>query len=55
MNGNSLYLQFDGAKSYVEIPDSADLSVPTTGVLSVSLWIRPAALIFPNTEGGDER
>jgi hypothetical protein len=55
MNGNSLYLQFDGAKSYVEIPDSADLSVATTGVLSVSLWIRPAALIFPNTEGGDER
>jgi len=55
MNSNNSYLQFDGSKDYVEMPDSADLSVATTGALSVSLWIRPAVLIFSNTEGGDER
>jgi hypothetical protein len=60
MTKGSLYLSFDGVHSYVEIPDSPDFSVATTGQLTVSAWIQPetiqlGALIFPTTEGGDER
>jgi hypothetical protein len=56
--GNS-YLNFDGVRTYVEIPDSTDFSVATTGQLTVSAWIQPetievGTLIFPNTEGGGE-
>jgi hypothetical protein len=56
--GNS-YLNFDGVRTYVEIPDSADFSVSTTGQLTISAWIQPetietGTLIFPNTEGGGE-
>ena len=40
-------LLFDGQTSYVEIADSADFSVATTGQLSVSAWIRPDVLPFP--------
>ena len=40
-------LLFDGQTSYVEIADSADFSVATTGQLSVSAWIRPDVLTFP--------
>ena len=29
MNASSTYLHFDGLRSYVEIPDSPDFSVPT--------------------------
>lgn len=57
-NGNSS-LSFDGVRTYVEIPDSSDFSVATTGQLTVSAWIQPetiqpGALIFPTTEGGGE-
>jgi hypothetical protein len=52
--GNNSYLSFDGVKSYVEIADSPDFSVATTGAMTVSAWIRPATLIFPTTEGGNE-
>ena len=38
---------FDGQTSYVEIADSADFSVATTGQLSVSACIRPDVLTFP--------
>ncbi len=44
-------LKFNGTKSdYVEISDDADFSVATTGSLSVSAWIRPDVLTFPNFE-----
>jgi hypothetical protein len=44
-------LQFNGtASDYVEIADSADFSVATTGSLSVSAWMRPDVLTFPNSE-----
>jgi hypothetical protein len=44
-------LQFNGtASDYVEISDSADFSVATTGSLSVSAWMRPDVLTFPNFE-----
>jgi hypothetical protein len=51
MNGASSYLHFDGVQSYIEVPDSPDFSIPTTGALTVSAWIRPATLTFPSTEG----
>jgi hypothetical protein len=50
-NGGS-YLHFDGIRSYVEIPDSPDFSLSTTGQLTVSAWIRPEVLMFPTTEKG---
>ena len=46
------YLQFDGSTTnYVEVPDSNDFSVDTTGGLTISAWMRPDALTFANTEG----
>jgi hypothetical protein len=44
-------LVFDGQNDYVEISDSADFSVATTGQLSVSAWIRPDVLTFPIFQG----
>jgi hypothetical protein len=46
-----IYLQFDGRTSYVEVPDSPDLSVGSTGSLTVSAWMKPDTLSFPHTEG----
>jgi hypothetical protein len=48
--GNS-YLHFDGLQSYIEIPSSPDFSLPTTGALAISAWIRPATLTFPGIVG----
>jgi len=46
------YLQFDGSNTnYVEVADSTDFSVDTTGALTISAWMRPDALTFTNTEG----
>ncbi len=45
------YLVFDGMKDYVEVPDSADFSVSTTGELTVAAWMRPDALIARVPEG----
>src|SRR5712692_4472209 len=47
----SAYLNFDGSSTYVEIPDSTDFSVDTTGGLTISAWMRPDVLRFPSTEG----
>ena len=45
-------LQFNGtASDYIEIPDSTDFSVVTTNSLTVSAWMRPDVLTFPNFEG----
>jgi hypothetical protein len=57
-SGNS-YLSFDGHSTYIEIPDSENFSIGTTGELTVSAWIQPetsepGSLVFPSTEGGDE-
>jgi hypothetical protein len=43
------HLFFDGAGDYVEIPDNAAYSQPTTGGITVSLWIRPDVLDFSDT------
>ncbi len=51
MNSDNASLHFDGIQSYIEIPDSPDFSLTTTGALTVSAWIRPATLTFPSTEG----
>ena len=50
-SGNYSHPHFDGLQSYIETPDNPDCSLPTTGALSVSAWIRPATLTFPSTEG----
>jgi len=49
---NPTYLHFDGLQSYIEMPDSSDFSLPTTGALTVSAWMRPEVLTFSNTENG---
>lgn len=46
------YLIFDGQSSYVEVSDSPELSVATTGSLTISAWIRPDTLHFPMNEKG---
>jgi hypothetical protein len=43
-------LVFDGIDDYIEILDSPDFSVTTTGQLTVSAWIRPDVLTFPIAE-----
>lgn len=52
MNSGNSYLHFDGMQSYIEIPDSPEFSLTTTGSLTVSAWIRPEGLIFPTAEKG---
>ena len=45
------YLQFNGSNTdYVEVPDSTDFSVDTSGALTIAAWMRPDMLIFPNEE-----
>jgi hypothetical protein len=43
------YLLFDGVDDYVEVPDNDAYSVPTTGELTVSFWMRPDVLDFQTT------
>jgi hypothetical protein len=51
MTDINAYLHFDGAHTYIEVPSSTDFSVGMCGALTVSGWIRPATLLFANTEG----
>src|SRR5215469_7899695 len=44
-------LLFDGMQTYIEVPDSPDFSVAATGGLTISVWMRPNVLTFPNEEG----
>jgi hypothetical protein len=45
-------LQFNGAATdYIQIADSADFSVATISSLTMSAWMRPDVLTFPNSEG----
>src|SRR3954454_6521354 len=48
---SSTQLRFDGVKEYVQVADQDALSISTTGTLTVSAWINPAILTFPQTEG----
>jgi hypothetical protein len=44
-------LQFNGtASDYIEISDSSDFSVATANSLTVSAWMQPDVLTFPNSE-----
>ncbi|MGH9197117.1 MAG: hypothetical protein ACRD1T_15435, partial [Acidimicrobiia bacterium] len=45
------YLMFDGIDDYVDVESHPDFSLATTGQLTVSVWMKPAALYFPTTEG----
>ncbi len=47
---NSAY-GFDGINDYLEIADNSLLSVATTGAFSISAWMRPDVLTFPDEEG----
>ncbi len=49
--GAEAYLLFDGMKDYVEVADSGDFSVGSTGELTVAAWIRPDALVARKPEG----
>lgn len=49
-NGSSAY-SFNGTSAYIQIPDHDKFSVATTGKFSISVWIRPGTLSFPDTEG----
>jgi hypothetical protein len=51
VRGPTIALRFDGEDDYVEVPDSSDFSVPTTGGLTIAVWMRPDAITFPKTEG----
>ncbi len=47
---NSCYV-FNGTSQYIEIPDNNLISIPTTGQLTISVWMRPDVLDF--STGGD--
>jgi len=47
---NSSYA-FNGTNQYIEIPDNNLISIPTTGELTISVWMRPDVLDF--STGGD--
>jgi hypothetical protein len=50
-NGDQAAL-FDGTLGqYIQVPDADDLSVPTTGALTIEAWLRPDSLVFPAVEG----
>jgi hypothetical protein len=50
LSSRSSYFHFDGLETYIEVPNSPDLSLTTTGALAVSAWIRLSTLKFPRTE-----
>ncbi|EDK72721.1 hypothetical protein TM7_0129 [candidate division TM7 genomosp. GTL1] len=41
---------FDGSAQYIEVADAADLSVVTTGILTLEAWLRPDVLEFSSDE-----
>jgi len=49
-NGSSAY-SFNGTDAYIEIADHNAFSLSTTRKLSISAWMRPGTLNFPNDEG----
>ncbi len=51
MTDANAYLHFDGTRTYIEVPSSAQFSLAPGGGLTISAWIRPETLFFSNTEG----
>ena len=49
-NGDS-GVEFDGARQYLEVASTPELSVPTTGILSIEAWMSFNTLQFRNQEG----
>ncbi len=47
---NNFAAEFNGLDEYVEIKDLDAYSQPTTGALSVEVWLRPASLRMPKIE-----
>jgi hypothetical protein len=43
--------RYDGVRQYLTVPDAPDLSVTSSGVLTLEAWLRPDTLQFPNGEG----
>lgn len=43
--------KFNGINQYIEVPDNNMPSIATTGMLSISVWMRCDTLDFPNPEG----
>jgi Concanavalin A-like lectin/glucanases superfamily len=48
-NGDSA-VAFNGSTQYATVADADVFSVPTTGVLTVEIWLRPDVLDFPHAE-----
>ena len=46
----SVYLHFNGVDQYVEVPSAPDFS-PSDNGFTVSAWMMPDTLTFPNSEG----
>jgi len=51
MTDANAYLHFDGGRTYIEVPSSAEFSIAPGAGLTISAWIRPEAPSFINTEG----
>lgn len=50
IDGTTRAMAFNGATSYAQVANAADLSVTSTG-LTYELWMSPSALEFPNHQG----
>lgn len=42
---------FNGVDQFVQIQSAPNLSIPTSGILTLEAWLRPGTLQFPHTEG----
>lgn len=42
---------FNGTNQYFQVPDAAQLSSATRGILTLEAWMRPDTLVFPKAEG----
>jgi hypothetical protein len=42
---------FNGSSEYLTVPTNPSFSIPTTGNLTWELWIQPAVLQFPHSDG----
>ena len=51
LESSSADLEFDGDDDYGLIADHNDFSLPTTGQITISAWIKPSTLRFENTMG----
>lgn len=49
-NDTNKYVSFDGVDGYVEVADEDTFSIPTTGELTASFWVKRSVDLFTNTE-----